>query len=197
MRARASIDLPLRTLVRALVSAAPAHLGRVDPERVLVIAAAARKDAHASIRALSFGGHPPRYASEGGRLQKPEIMIDGVEMLFEIALRPRFFLDTTTMERVSILAHELYHIDPDLVGRLSEARRHAHSTPGELEHATKCIVEAWQERGSIGREAVEDSGEVTLSAWRVRPPSRMLPSEQGPQRYTEQHLYPAIVRFGP
>ena len=195
MPPRPSIAVPLRRLLEALVSAAPGALAGVDPDRVLIIAAAARKDAHASIRPLSFGGHPPRYVSDGQRLQKPKVVIDGREMLFEIALRPRFFLDTHPLERVSILAHELYHVDPERPGLLSEARRHVHASPGALDEATREIVESWRAKGAKAGEVVELRDELTLDAWRVRPPSRLLETHRDQRLYTEQHLYPAVVSF--
>lgn len=195
MLSRTSIDAALEALLAALVTAAPDVLGQIDARRVLVVFAAARKDAHASIRPLSFGGHPPRYESADGRLHKPRVLVNGREMLYEIALRPRFFLDTDAAQRVSILAHELFHVDPSFDGRLAEDRRHERARSDEIERAVREIVERWRAAGAEGRRAVEGSSEVTLRAWRERPPSRLLEPARDRRVYTEQHLYDAVVRF--
>lgn len=195
MPPRPDLEPELRALLDALVRAAPARLGHIDVERILVVAASARKDAHASIRPLSFGGHPPRYASADGRLHKPRIQRAGCELLYEIALRPRFFLDADARERVGILAHELHHVSPRFDGTLAEERRHRSLAPGEHERAVQEIVGAWEGAGCVGLHAVEGPREVTLLAWRSRPPSRLLHPGRERALYTEQDLYPAIVHI--
>lgn len=195
MSGRPALDGELLSLLQALVTAAPEVLDHVDPQRILVVAAAARKDAHASIRPLSFGGHPPRYVRDEGRLHKPRVEVEGREMLYEIALRPRFFLEAKAEERVAILVHELHHVSPDFDGTLAEARRHRNASPESHDRAVRAVVEAWLARDAAHFSAVTGPREVTLRAWRSRPPSRLLDPRRERALYTEADLYPAIIQL--
>src|SRR5204862_91223 len=76
------------------------------------------------IRPLTFGGDPPRDTSRDGRWAKPRITIAGRRMLYEICLRPRFFLALSRADRLITLAHELWHIGPAFDRTLSATRRH-------------------------------------------------------------------------
>src|SRR5215813_10200647 len=124
---RPALDPELKALARALAAADPARLGHIDADRILFVAGAARLESRASIRPLTFGGSPPSFR-QGAHL-KPQITILGTVMLYEICLRPRFFLDATPEERLAIIAHEIWHIAPAFDGTLAEARRHDKASP--------------------------------------------------------------------
>lgn len=119
-----------------------------------------------------------------------------MEMLYELALRPRFFLEAGPEERVSILAHELYHLSPAFDGTLAETRRHRAAPIGRHDRAAAQIVEAWRSAGAAGLSAVTGPREVTLRAWKARPPSRLLEPRRERDLYTEADLYPAIIELG-
>src|SRR5262245_38726931 len=105
-------------LIGALARAVPDQLGHLDEKKILVIASAARRESIASIRPLTFGKHEP----EG--FIKPRVTVHGERMLYELALRPKFFIGMNARERLAIFAHELWHISPDFDGTLAEDRRH-------------------------------------------------------------------------
>ena len=189
---RPHFDEPLRDLCRAFRDANMEALGHVDASRVLFICAAARRGARASIRPLTLGGHPPRYRD--GDWEKPQIWIDQRPALYEIALRPRYFLDARPEDRARIICHELWHISPRFDGTLACDRRHRPdpnpSTENPDEVADRWIA-AWRYAGARGEDVLTFCGELRLSAWTDRPPSRL--SSTGRRRYTQDDLHSAIV----
>src|SRR5262245_28630857 len=100
---------------RAVIAAVAGELRYLDPARILVVAASARRESAASIR--GFGGESSAYV-------KPRIRIGGVVQLYELALRPRFFLTMSAQLRAETFVHELWHIAPAFDGTLAADRRH-------------------------------------------------------------------------
>ena len=184
-------DVLLREVVRALVAANPTTLGHVDPQRVLLVAGAARRESRASIRPLTFGGAPPR-REQGGWL-KPAITVRGVAPLYEICLRPRFFLEATPEARLLTLAHELWHIDPAFDGTLAEDRRHEVCSPARIEREVRAMVAALAPRQRLEETVLAHRGELRLSAWLARPPSRIPAGLTTRVDYDERDLYSAIL----
>jgi hypothetical protein len=188
---RPVLDPFLVELVRDLRTADPGRLRHLDAERILFVAGAARLESRASIRPLTFGGSPPRY--EHGAFAKPHISIRSTPMLYEICLRPRFFLAATPDERLAILAHELWHIAPEFDGTLARARRHVASSAGALEREVRAIVA--RARDSEARAMLSYTGEIEMRAWLSRPPSR-IPLQSSLRRdYDERDLHRAILEL--
>ena len=186
---RPYLDSPLRTWCTALRTSNAQALAHIDPARLLFVQAAARSTARASIRPLTLGGHPPRFRHDGW--EKPQIWIHGTLALYEISLRPRYFLEASPDERASILAHELWHIEPTFDGSLDESRRHR---PGHaLDDAqVQAWVDAWRSHGAEAQAVLTFEGEARLPAWTERPPSRLGPT--GRRRYSQDDLHYAIVQ---
>jgi hypothetical protein len=175
-------------LIADLAAAYPKELGHLDPRSILVIAGAARGEARASIRPLTFGGRPPRRVL--GDYQKPRIEVGGHEILYELCLRPRYFLGSTAEERLLIFLHELWHISPRFDGSLAEERRHR--VAGEREAATiEGLARAFSPSGPAAT-VLSHQGELRVLAWLSRPPSR-LPKNRALRSYHDADLYEGRV----
>lgn len=189
-RGRRIIDADIVELMRAMKHSAPEDLGHVDPDRVLVVAGAARRAANASIRPLTYGGDPPKRTR--GRFLKPSITVGGIAMRYEICLRPRFFLHLDPEERARVLAHELWHASSSFDGTLDPDRRH-HGTGAKGASDVDRIVAAWLDAGAPRRDAVTYDDEIRVRAWVSRPPSR-IPRDAGMRdTYDERDLFYAAV----
>src|SRR5262249_2815605 len=131
-----------------------------------------------------------------GGWRKPRIVIAGVRMLYEICLRPRFFLASTADERLEILAHELWHVSPLFDGTLAEERRHEHAAGGSLERGVEQLLRTWRS-AKLDRVELEailaHRGELELGAWLSRPPTRFAKDAKTRAEYTERDLFRAIV----
>lgn len=198
---RPILDEALREFCRALAAANPDALRHIAPERIVFVAGAARRSARASVRPLTLGGEPPLFRRAGW--EKPQVWLFDRPALYEICLRPRYFLEAAPDERVRIICHELWHMNPAFDGTLDPARRHRNRSPAgsifdEQADRTddKCNVEpwvtAWRASGAVGIEAFTFAGELRLSAWTARPPSRLGPT--GRRRYSQADLHLAIVQ---
>lgn len=186
---RPILDGALIRLTRELVRANPQRLGHVIAEQILFVAGAARLASRASIRPFAA----QERTAEATR--RPSVTIDGVRILYEICLRPRFFIATTAKERIEIVAHELWHISPRFDGTLAADRRHRGTGAIAMEDAVRAIVLDWsagRPKGS-GAEALAFVGEVRLSAWLERPPSRIPDQARVRTSYDERDLHASIV----
>ena len=184
---RPIIDGALRSLCRAIRDAC-GELPYIDPDRLLFVAGAARRSTRASIRPLTLGGRPPRFRADGW--EKPQVWVAGRPALYEICLRPRYFLDASPQDRARIVAHELWHISPAFDGTLADDRRHRPGDPVNPQQVDGWI-DAWLTAGAPKREAVDYTGELRLSAWTHRPPSRL--GANGRRRFDETDLHLAII----
>lgn len=177
-----------QALIADLAAAHPRALGHLEPRSILVIAGAARGEARASIRPLTFGGRPPQRVR--GEYQKPRIEVGGHEILYELCLRPRYFLGSSRAERLLIFLHELWHISPRFDGTLAEERRHR--IAGEREAATiEGLAAAFEPQG-LAASVLTHQGELLIPAWLSRPPSR-LPKGRELRSYHDADLYEAVV----
>lgn len=177
-----------RALIADLAAAHPSELGHLDPRSILVIAGAARGEARASIRPMTFGGSPPRRVF--GDLQKPRIEVGGHEILYELCLRPQYFLGGSSAERLLIFLHELWHISPRFDGSLAEDRRHR--IAGEREAATiEGLARSFSPRGRAA-QVLDHQGELWVPAWLSRPPSRV-PKGRTIREYHDADLYEAVI----
>jgi len=187
------VDRPsLRPAIAAILDdlgrALPDALGPVDTSRILIVAAAARRDARATIRPLA-----PRI-----EWVTPTVTIDGRPALYELALRPRWFLATEADARVVTLAHELWHAGPRFDGTLPASRGHRATPGGEVEGAVTRLVEEWRSRSRRAAEltaALALPGEYRLTSWLIRPPTRIPPNSRIRRAYDERDLYEAIVEL--
>lgn len=184
---RPELEPHLRAYVAALAADRPAF-AHVAPEGLLFVAGAARRAARASVRGFAPPG-PPSQA----RLQRPQVVLHGRPILYEICLRPRFFLAARPHERARILAHELWHIGPRFDGELHPERRHLAAPEDALEAALDAALGDFDPTRTSLWPLLCLEGELTLPAWLDRPPS-LLPAGPGHRRrYGAEDLYPAIV----
>ncbi len=182
---------PLAAALEALAEASAGALGQVDPRHVLVVAGAARREARASIRPLTFGGAPPERAR--GPWEKPLILRRGAPQLYELCLRPRFFLGATPLERLTVLAHELWHASPAFDGALAEDRRHRAAAPGSIEREVAALVEPWRSGARALPPILSHRGELRVPAWLSRPPTQQPRGAGHRARYDDRDLFLAIV----
>lgn len=186
-RGRPIADPVYGALTRAIREEAPEVFAHLDAARILVIAAAARRESSASVRPLKSGAD--------GRYVKPRITVDGAEMAYEIALRPKFFWARTAAQRFEVWVHELWHVSPRFDGTLAEDRRHETSASIEREVA-EVVSRLSTKRGAaaaIAGSLFSYSGELRLNAWLSRPPSRELKGARARLRYSERDLYSAVI----
>jgi len=189
-KSRPYIEEGLRTFCEALRSANKEDLPLLDPARILFIHGAARRAARASVRPLTMGGPPPSFRHNDW--EKPQIWINGQIALYEIVLRPRYFLQATADERASIVAHELWHMSPTFDGTLAPQRRHRDPRSAIADTVTDRWIAQWKTEGAEGSWVFAFRGEIRLPAWTERPPSRL--ASTGRRRYTQEDLHSAIVR---
>lgn len=190
-RGRPLLEPPLRALLADLVARFPAELGHVDASRILLVAGAARRSTRASIRPLTFGGDPPGF--EGISAHKPRVLRGGRLMLYELCLRPRFFLRASPEERLEILVHELWHISSAFDGSLEPSRRHAAAHPREADGFARAVASRARDEGLDARVLFYD-GELRAPMWLDRPPSLIPSGLEARRAYDEHDLYLGILR---
>ncbi|MCC7381355.1 MAG: hypothetical protein IT384_05970 [Deltaproteobacteria bacterium] len=193
---RPRLDPFLLHLTRSIASVGPRHLARVEQAGILFVAGAARRDSRASVRPLTFGGHPPQRTSADGRWVKPRISIAGREIRYEICLRPRFFLAASPSGRVATLIHELLHLSPELDGTLDAHRRHQPGERDPLAAEVQDILQRWEAHTAPAapeRAWLSHRGELRLAAWLSRPPSRAPVGTTIRLDYDERDLFEAVV----
>lgn len=171
----------------APASAAADAFRRLDTARILVVAGPARREARASIR--GFGSAPTHDA------RKPSVRRHGIQIDYEICLRPLFFRHCTAEERLAILIHELWHAAPAFDGTLNPAHRHDQISRRDVDRAVRELAEPWFAQ-ALGSELdfLSYEGEIRMRSWLVRPPS-FLPADDPRERteYDERLLFPAII----
>lgn len=186
---RPAFDEVFRHVASRLISANLEELGHIRPQALLFVAGAARREAAATIRPLFFGGG----ASSDGAFIKPRITIGHEVIRYEICLRPRFFRICTPEQRLRILAHELWHIDPSFDGSLDPTRRHAVCSASSARSAVEHLVKTVAVDGEDAPAMLAYRGELRLSAWLNRPPSRLPHTSDLRGRYSEADLYAALI----
>ena len=139
---------------------------------------------------LTFGGEPPRDVSDDGRWRKPRVVVGGVHRLYEVCLRPRFFLDASPAQRLRTLTHELWHISNAFDGSLAPDRRHRQ---GRDDDATIEQMAREVEASEADLSTLTISGEAIMRAWRCRPPSRVPVDADMRLDYDDDDLYAAVV----
>ncbi len=182
---RPIIDAALSRLAQDLALASP-DLAHIDASRILFVAGAGRLFTRASIRPLE--------PAALGASTKPSVVIEGVSMLYEICLRPRFFLQTGPEQRLMTIAHELWHASPLFDGTLAEDRRHHNAGPERIESEVTEIVDRFLDSGSDAAGFLSIVGELRMRAWLARPPSRIPAGSSLRRRYDERDLYLAIIQ---
>jgi predicted metallopeptidase len=97
----------------------------IDVSRVFVCSSQTRRrgphGTHAALMPLRFEGGAMEMTRDGERWRMPELIVDGVEMLYALQLYLPRFCNRTAEEKLTTLCHELYHISPEFDGYL---RRH-------------------------------------------------------------------------
>lgn len=195
LQGRPIIDGALLRLAAHMAERIP-DLRQVDARRILFVAGAARLASRASIRPLTYGGDPPSRRTAG--FVKPTIEIEGVTMLYEVCLRPRFFLESDPRRRLLVVAHELWHCSDDFDGTLSDERRHGVAGDDAIEGAVERMVDGYLACETPAESRfLETTTEMRMRAWAQRPPTR-IPVRDGARpsvrtRYDERDLYLAVV----
>jgi predicted metallopeptidase len=185
---RPIVDPVYGALIRAIAGAG-VGLDYLAAERILVISGPARRESSASIRPLTYGAR-----GEAGWI-KPRIRVGGAAMLYEIALRPKFFGAKSGVERLSVFLHELWHVSARFDGTLAEDRRHAGLRSGQIEDEVGALVDRIRDTaaGALARELFDYEGELRLRAWLTRPPSREPKNTRARLDYDERDLYSSII----
>ena len=183
---RPSLDLVLLELAQALIDANPSELGHIRTPNILFVAGAARRANRASIRPMKF------HAGKSGEFKKPKIQIAGKEILYEICLRPRFFLQGNAQTRIQTVAHELWHISPAFDGTLEESRRHHNVEKSKVDAISIRMVKHTSLSPRIKRHMAY-KGELTMKSWITRPPSRIPIDSDERLVFDETDLFENII----
>ncbi len=186
--ARRQLEPKLLELVDTVSAQCPEHLGALQSQHILFVAAAARRRARATIRPLYFAGGQQQNAA----WQKPIVYRRGQRQRYEIALRPAFFLRESATRRLQIILHELWHIDQSFDGSLDKSRRHDFAAPGEEQQFIGEIIRQLSLSESV-RACLSHQGELVMPAWLHRPPTRLKPNTEEQTTFDEADLYPAII----
>lgn len=161
----------------------------------MFVAGAARLRSKASIRPLTFGA---RQLSADGRYSKPLIHRRGIAMLYEICLRPAFFLRANGRDRLELLVHELLHVSHEFDGTLDRNRRHSRLPQNEFAELARPIADEVTRSAPRSIEFLSHRGEARLAAWLHRPPSLILEGARASRtvrEYDENDMYEAIVEM--
>jgi hypothetical protein len=188
--ARPNLDDAFEALVGHICASNADAFGHIDAGHLLFVAGAARREARASIRPLTFGGQPPSHVSPDGQWRKPRVIVRGVPQLYEVCLRPQFFLNASPRQRLRTIVHELWHISEAFDGSLDPQRRHRQG------HDDSMTIEAMAdavENTNADLSILAVSGEAIMRAWRCRPPSRIPADTDMRTRYGDDDLFAAVV----
>ena len=141
-------EKPLRLLLADLAGGAQLSL---DIDALTIVAVSAHGRSVASVRGFSSVAI--------------KVVRCGTPQKWELALRPRFFLGATPMQRLTTLAHELLHLHP----RGGLRPEHAHDVVGKsgLDDDASCMAERFAAAHPI--DVLGHDGPVRLSSWLVRP----------------------------
>lgn len=182
---RVILDPLLHGFVHALATQRPDAFGHIKSRNLLFIAGSARRRARASIR--PFARH------DDSRSARPQVSVQGEPVLYEICLRPLFFLDVTGPERARIIAHELWHIGPGFDGQLHPERRHGQRSELQLDEELDRALEGFDPTQTEIWPYLTAPGERRLAAWKVRPPSEFPTGSKDRRHYDEKDLFSSIV----
>lgn len=154
----ARLDIALDALVRSVLGRMPEHAA-IDPTGILMVAAGAHGSIAASVRALQ----------ESARA----VQVAGHRRLWEVALRPRFFLEGDASQRLGTLIHELLHLDPSRPGMLLEEARHPRRSHEAHEELALAIAREWLDTTGAAERALlaplGHHGVVWMRQWKFRP----------------------------
>lgn len=176
---RPTVTLAARRLIRDIARRLP-ELGHVRASRVLVVAGEARRASRATIRGLVPGRH------------RPAVSIRGRRMLYVITLRPLWFRDSTSRDRIATILHELYHVSTRFDGTLHRGRRHAELGSRAYGRRVEALLRRYL---SVAPEAIlapfAQVGPARARMWLERPTARV--TQGGRVLYTEKQLYVGMV----
>jgi hypothetical protein len=173
------MTLAVKRLIRDLARRVP-ELAHVRPSRVLALAGEARRASRATIRGLSPG--PGR----------PTVVVRGRRILYVITLRPLWFLESTPVDRVATVLHELYHASTRFDGTLHRARRHAELGSAAYGRRVEALLQAYLGRAPDAILApFAFSGVARARMWLERPTARV--PQGGRRLFTEKQLFQGLV----
>jgi hypothetical protein len=190
-RRRPNLNAAIRALLEDVALRMP-EFSHVQPSRILVVSGEARRASRGTVRPLAFLGGKRR---DGHGRRKALVKVNGERMLYCITLRPLFFRDSSTRERVETLIHELFHISPKFDGTLDAARRHDRMgarfgrklRPLVRRYLKICPHEVLSPFGY--------DGEVRIHQWLERPSANSKGDSRARRTYTEKQLFLASVRM--
>lgn len=145
------LDPALRRLLADIPRRCPA-LAHVQASTVLPVLGAAHEDSRATIRPLLSW----------------RVTVGGHRRLYEISLRPLFFLSANGLGRLCTLFHELYHISPPCDGKLDPQR--SHSAGARFDARVEVLAREYVQVAPPALLApLAHHGMARMRAWRLRP----------------------------
>jgi predicted metallopeptidase len=180
---RPNITRIVRAVIRDVAKQLP-EFAHIEASRILVVAGEARRASWATIRPLGPAGSTDR----------PVVRIKGRQMLYVIALRPRFFRSATPEKRVETIVHELFHISRRFDGTLHRGRLHSRLGASFDARLGPLVHRYLEMMAPELREAMSFHGLVNARQWLEKPGltvKRRTASSRsrGRRIYTEKQLF--------
>jgi hypothetical protein len=163
----------LDRLVADIAGKTPA-LKRIDPSRILFIAADARHASRATTRPTRYAGGTK--TSPDGVWERPSTIWKGKDMLYIVELRPKFFRDSTAESRLQTIIHEMFHMGDPFDGSIPDSQSHRLGADFDAQVEAMAAGYAATADPAILRPLALD-GEVTVRQWLERPKNRVRASD--------------------
>ena len=178
----------VKRLIRDAAARIP-ELSHVRASRILVVAGEARRASRATIR-------PARGRDRPGGGKRPIIRVHGREILYVVTLRPLWFLESTALERVTTIVHELYHTSNRFDGTLHRGRRHSRLPLPVYNRKIRVLVRRYL---AVAPEEIlaplSALGTARARMWLERPATSNPEDWRGRHVYTERQLFYGPVRM--
>lgn len=188
---RLSMTLAVKRLIRDVAARMP-ELAHVRASRVLVVAGEARRASRATIRPARFRQGRGGGAGGGGEVL---VRVKGRKILYVVTLRPRWFVDSTPVQRVATVLHELYHASERFDGTLHRGRVHARLPRARYDRRIRALCDRYL---AVAPESVlapfSHRGVVRVRMWLERPGgSSRAGSLPGRRLFTERQLFQGLM----
>lgn len=181
----------VRALLDHIVETMP-EFGHIKPSRVLIVAGEARRASRGTVKPLLF---EPGQLAEGDNRRRPVVRVRGRKMLYCITLRPLFFRDSSTKQRIGTILHELFHISPSFDGTLARARRHSEAGR-DFQKRLRPLVRRYLKQCPADLFAsFAYDGEVRVQMWLERPNTYYVKGMKVRRVYTEDQLFVGSIRM--
>jgi hypothetical protein len=184
------MTLAVKRLIRDVARQLP-EFAHVRASRVLVVAGEARRASRATIRPAQVREVDAR-RRPGER--KPEIRVNGKQILYVVTLRPLWFMGSTAEQRIATVMHELYHASLRFDGTLHRGRRHSVLPRDRFDAKIRRLRDRYLARSPAAVEPFRHEGLVRVRMWLERPSAWVDDDgDLGRRAYGERQLFVGLM----